>query len=130
MDDIKKNWLSIKYREENESILDYTLCVNQCLLIDMDNIIDFNTFYDEIIELLWKYTLGHFAALREKIQVELLAFFQDELTMLLEKIGKISDVNVKNEVKTICNNINLCKSKIGATTKEFANVFEKKMFHI
>lgn len=126
VDDIKKNWLSIKYREENESILDYTLCVNQCLLIDMDNIIDFNTFYDEIIELLWKYTLGHFAALREKIQVELLAFFQDELTMLLEKIGKISDVNVKNEVKTICNNINLCKSKIGATTKEFANVFEKK----
>ena len=67
VDDIKKNWLSIKYREENESILDYTLCVNQCLLIDMDNIIDFNTFYDEIIELLWKYTLGHFAVLREKI---------------------------------------------------------------
>ena len=126
VEDIKKNWLSIKYREENESILDYTLCVNQCLLIDMDNIIDFNTFYDEIIELLWEYTLGHFAVLREKIQVELLAFFQSELTMLSEKIGKISDVNVKNEVKTICNNINLCKSKIGATTKEFANVFEKK----
>lgn len=35
VDDIKKNWLSIKYREENESILDYTLCVNQCLLIDI-----------------------------------------------------------------------------------------------
>ena len=126
VDDIKKNWLSIKYREENESILDYTLCVNQCLLIDMDNIIDFNTFYDEIIEFLWKYTLGHFAALREKIQVELLEFFRGELTVLSEKIGKISDVNVKNEVKTICNNINLCKSKIRATTKEFANVFEKK----
>lgn len=126
VEDIKKNWLSIKYREENESILDYTLCVNQCLLIDMDNIIDFNTFYDEIIELLWKYTLGHFAVLREKIQVELLSFFQSELSSLYEKIGKISDINVKKEVKTICNNINLCKSKIGGTTKEFANVFEKR----
>lgn len=39
---------------------------------------------------------------------------------------KISDINVKKEVKTICNNINLCKSKIGGTTKEFANVFEKR----
>ena len=126
VEDIKKNWLSIKYREENESILDYTLCVNNCLLIDMDNIIDFNTFYDEIIDLLWKHTLNHFAALREKIQIELLSFFQKELTLLSEKIGKISDVNVKNEVKTICNNINLCKSKIGGTTKEFANVFEKR----
>lgn len=126
VDDIKKNWLSIKYREENESILDYTLCVNKCLLIDMDNIIDFNTFYDAIIEILWKYTLGKFEILRKKIQGELLEFFQYELTMLSENIVKISDVKVKNEVKTICNNINLCKSKIGATTKEFANVFEKK----
>lgn len=126
VEDIKKNWLSIKYREENESILDYTLCVNKCLLIDMDNIIDFNTFYDEIINLLWNYTLNHFAALREKIQDELLSFFQKELTFLSEKIGKISDINVKNEVKAICNNINLCKSKIGGTTKEFANVFEKR----
>lgn len=126
VDEIKKNWLSIKYREENESILDYTRCINQCLLIDMDNIIDFNTFYDEIIKLLWEYTLGHFAVLREKIQVELLDFFQGELTLLSEKMGKISDENVKDDVKTICNNINLCKSKIGATTKEFANVFEKK----
>lgn len=126
VEDIKRNWLSIKYREENESLLDYTSCVNKCLLIDMDNIVDFNTFYDEIIELLWKYTLNHFEALREKIQVELLAFFQNELTQLSEKIGKITDATVKNEVKTICNNINLCKSKIGGTTKEFANVFEKR----
>ena len=127
VEDIKKNWLSIKYRDqENESILDYTFCVNKCLLIDKDNIIDFNTFYDEIIELLWKYTLNHFSVLREKIQVELLAFFQNELTQLAENVGKISDVSVKDEVKTICNNINLCKSKIGGTTKEFANVFEKR----
>ena len=119
--------MSIKYRDqENESILDYTFCVNKCLLIDKDNIIDFNTFYDEIIELLWKYTLNHFSVLREKIQVELLAFFQNELTQLAENVGKISDVSVKDEVKTICNNINLCKSKIGGTTKEFANVFEKR----
>lgn len=126
VEDIKKNWLSIKYREENESILDYTSCVNKCLFIVMDNIIDFNTFYDEIINFLWKYTLSHFSMLREKIQVELLAFFQNELTMLSEKIGYINDTAVKNEVKTIINNINLCKSKIGGTTKEFANVFEKR----
>lgn len=126
VDDIRKNWLSIQYREENESILDYTLCVNQCLIIDRDNIIDFNTFYDQIIDLLWKYTLSRFSALRKKIQTELLSFFQNELTVLSEKIGQISDDEVKDEIKTICNNVTLCKSKIGGTTKEFANVFEKK----
>lgn len=123
---IKKYWLSIRFKEENDGLLDYTKFVNQCLLIDMDNIVDFNTFYDEIINLLWNHTMNLFKILRRKIQGELLTFFQNELTKLLEDIGKVTDKTVKENIKLITNNINLCKTKIGGKAKEFANVFDKR----
>lgn len=126
VDEIKKEWLSIRYKEESNALLDYTLCVNQLLVIDTDNIIDFDTFYDQIIDFLWKYTLNHFKILKKKIQEDLLNYFQGELNSLANGVGNIKDDDVKSAVKTILNNINLCKSQIGGKTLEFANVFEKK----
>lgn len=126
VDEIKREWLSIRYKEENTALLDYTVCVNQLLVIDTDNIIDFNTFYDQIIDFLWEYTLNHFKILKKKIQEDLLNYFQGELNALANGVGNIKDDDVKSAVKTILNNINLCKSQIGGKTLEFANVFEKK----
>ncbi len=125
VDEVKKSWLSIRYKEDNNALLDYTFCVNHMLVIDNDNIIDFNSFYDQVIEILWDYTLKHFDVLKEKIQGELLNFFQAELNQLANGVGNVKSDDVKEAIKIILNNINLCKSKIGGKTIEFANVFEK-----
>lgn len=126
VDEIKKEWLSIRYKEENNALLDFTMCVNQLLLIDMDNIIDFNTFYDQVIDLLWQYTLNYFVVLKKKIQEDLLNYFQAELNALACSVGNIKNEDVRDAVKSISSSINLCKSQIGGKTIEFANVFEKK----
>ncbi len=112
--------------QENNALLDFTMCVNQLLLIDMDNIIDFNTFYDQVIDLLWQYTLNYFVVLKKKIQEDLLNYFQAELNALACSVGNIKNEDVRDAVKSISSSINLCKSQIGGKTIEFANVFEKK----
>lgn len=126
VDEIKKDWLNIRYKEENNALLDYTICVDQLLVIDKDNIIDFNTFYDQVIYYLWEYTLTHFRVLKKKIQEELLNYFKNELNALSNAITSIKEEDVKSDVKTILSNINLCKSQIGGKILEFSNVFEKK----
>ena len=126
VDEIKKDWLNIRYKEDNNALLDYTLAVDQLLVIDKDNIIDFNTFYNQVINFLWEYTLTHFRVLKKKIQEDLLNYFKDELNNLSNAITSIKEEDVKFAVKTILSNINLCKSQIGGKILEFSNVFEKK----
>ena len=106
--------------------MDYTFCVDRLLVIDKDNIIDFNTFYDQVIDFLWEYTLTHFSVLKKKIQEELLNYFKDELNTLSNAITSIKEEDVKSGVKTILSNIKLCKAQIGGKILEFSNVFEKK----
>lgn len=126
VDEIKKDWLNIKYKEDNNALLDYTSVVDRLLVIDIDNIIDFNTFYNVVINFLWEYTLTHFRALKKKIQEELLNYFKEELNNLSNTITSIKEEDVESDVKTILSSINLCKSQIGGKILEFSNVFEKK----
>lgn len=126
VDEIKKDWLSIKYKDESDSILDYSHVVNNALLIDRDNFIDFESFYNEIVDILWGHTLELFKKLRNKIQKELLEYFQKQLDNLYSNVSKITNNEVNKQLQTLCNNITVCKSQISGTIKEFANVFNKQ----
>ena len=126
VDEIKKDWLSIKYKDESDSILDYSHVVNNALLIDRDNFIDFESFYNQIVDILWGHTLKLFKNLRNKIQKELLQYFQIQLDNLHSNVSKITNNEVNKYIQTLCNNITVCKSQISGTIKEFANVFNKQ----
>ena len=126
VDEIKKDWLSIKYKDESDSILDYSHVVNNALIIDRDNFIDFESFYNEIVDFLWGHTLKLFEKLRNKIQKELLEYFQKQLDNLYSNVSKITNNEVNKQIQTLCNNITVCKSQISGTIKEFANVFNKQ----
>ncbi|MEQ8154883.1 MAG: hypothetical protein ABRQ25_08385 [Clostridiaceae bacterium] len=129
IEEIKSIWLCIKYKEDTNAFLDYSNCVNQYLIIDRDNILDFEAFFKETIDYLWGYTEIRFKELRERIKGELLSCFLNELNSLENEVSSIKDNNLAKYVKEICTNINLCKSQINSKIIEFSNVFYKRDVH-
>ena len=126
IEEIRSSWLCIKYKEENDAYLDYTNCVNSCLIIENDNIIDYDAFFKEVIDYLWGYTESNFQKLRERIESELMDSFIESLSKLENELASIGNNDFDVYIKQISAAINKCKSQIKGKVSEFANVFYKR----
>ncbi len=127
VEEVKSNWLSIKYKEDTNGFLDFSNCVNGCLVvIESEQIVDFEAFFSASIDFLWGFTQRRFEELRLKITDELMEYFLMELSKLEVAISSVKTKELENYTKQICSSINLCKSQVNGTITEFSNVFYKK----
>ncbi|WP_416829290.1 hypothetical protein [Ectobacillus polymachus] len=121
--EIKDEWIRIRYTIKDKGLLDYSIFVNNCLVINIDNIVDFDVFFETIISLLWKKTDELLTMLRKKIESHLKGYLIDALNTLEINMKELEKSEISNLVKEINKSINLCKVKLESVIKEFTDVF-------
>lgn len=124
--EIKNEWIRIKFRPYEKGIFDYCDIINYSLIIDNDDIRDFDTLFDNIIEILWSKTNSNLSILRQKINTELKTYFINALLALEEKVSTLQKESLDQYIQEALSNINLCKVKIENVIKEFSEVFYKR----
>lgn len=123
--EIKKEWIRIKLNSEEIGMFDYTSFVSNILVVDKDNIVDFDFMYSTIISALWEFTNKFLEKIRERILTELKAFYYEKLADLEKEVRILEDSSIKNIVQELNGNITLCRAKIANVMTEFANIFYK-----
>ncbi|MEC2076311.1 hypothetical protein [Metabacillus fastidiosus] len=122
--EIKNEWIRIRYTLKDTGVLDYSTFVNQCLVVvEVENIVDFDVFFETVINLLWKHTKELLTSLRNKIEIELKSYLINSLNNLEIDMKKLQNTEVNNLVIEVNKNINLCKVKLESVIKEFSDVF-------
>ncbi|MCH4891403.1 hypothetical protein EZV73_27785 [Acidaminobacter sp. JC074] len=126
--EVKDQWIKIRYKGDDEGLLDFTLFIQSFLssiLLYDDNFDDFEMFFNYVIKELWIWLEASLEKLRDKIRSELYTYFIEELNALEKDIQSIEEDFMRNVKREVLQNINLCKRKIENDTKEFANVLYK-----
>lgn len=123
VEEIKNVWIKIKIQENDIGFFDFSNFINEMLLVDNDNIEDFDLFFNQIIQTLWLITEKNLSVIREKITVELHAFYFNNLNLLESRVNTLSESTLSNILEEINKGINLCKSDVEKVISEFSNVF-------
>lgn len=122
IDEIRGEWVRIKFYKNTKGLFDFSYFVTNALMISFDNIAEYNVFYKEIIEFLWKWVENSLTIIRGKIENELKQYFYSQLTLLENQMKNLKD-NLPEYTKEVCYYINLCKSKLEVTIQQFSDVF-------
>lgn len=123
--EIRKEWIRIKLSKDEVGMLDYTTFVSKILVIDKQNIVDFDFMYSTITSSLWEFTNEFLKRIRERILGELKSFYHHKLNDMEQKIKPLEDSSIKNIVQELNSNITLCRAKVANVMTEFANIFYK-----
>lgn len=123
--EIRRKWIRIRLNYDEIGELDYTSMISSLLVIDKQNIVDFDFMYNTITTFLWEHTNKQLKKIRRKIDMELKPFYQKKLIELENKIKKLEDSSIKEIVHELINNINICRAKIATVMMDFANIFYK-----
>lgn len=121
--EIKEKWIRINYRNDNNGLFDYSKFVNSCLVLDYDNINDFESFVTSINEVFWSWTETLLNNIRRVIVQNLHEYYLGALNELETAVSKIVDANLQEIVQEIVNSCNQCKPKLEIVVREFADVF-------
>lgn len=123
--EIRKEWVRIKLNKDEVGMLDYTDFVSTILVIDKQDIVDFDFMYSTITLSLWDLTNEFLKRIRERILGELKSFYHQKLNDMEQKIKPLEDSSIKNIIQELNSNITLCRAKIANIMTEFANIFYK-----
>lgn len=123
--EIRKEWIRIKLDRDEVGMFDYTSFVSSILVIDKQNIVDFDFMYSTITSSLWDVTNKFLMGIRERILGELKLFYYQKLNDMEQEIKPLEDSSIKNIVQELNSNITLCRAKIANIMTEFANIFYK-----
>lgn len=123
--EIRKEWIRIKLDREEVGMFDYTSFISSILVIDKQDIVDFDFMYSTITSSLWEITNKFLMNIRKRILGELKLFYYEKLNDLEREIKPLEDSSIKNIVQELNSNITLCRAKIANIMTEFANIFYK-----
>ena len=123
INEIKERWIRINYRNDNNGLFDYSKFVNSCLILDYDNINDFDSFISSINEVFWSWTEKLLNNIRKIIVQNLYEYYLCALNELETAVSKIVDPDLQEIVQEIVNSCNQCKPKLEIVVREFADVF-------
>lgn len=121
--EIRRDWIRIRLVSSEVGMFDYTSFVNAALVIDKDNIVDYDMMYNIIIESLWDVTESKLQTIRERIQGELKTYFNDELNSLERKVKECELEQNLDVCKEVLSSITLCRVKMQTVLNEFENFF-------
>lgn len=123
VNEIKNEWIKIRYSSKDVGFLDFASFVQQCLIMNAENFVDFDVFFNTVIDLLWDHTNKLLSSLRKMIEIQLKSYLINSLNDLEMNMKKLENTNISHLVKDVNNNINLCKVKLETIIKEFTDVF-------
>lgn len=121
--EIRREWIRIKLINTEVGMFDFTTFANAALVIDKDNIVDYDMMFSNIVALLWDVTESKLNLIRERIQLELKNFFYDELNLLERKVKECESDTILDVCREILSAITLCRVKIQTVLNEFENFF-------
>ncbi len=123
--EIRRKWIRVRLSKDEVGMFDYTSFVSSMLIIDKQNIIDFDLMYNNIIFSLWNITNESLSRIRDRINTELKSFYYEKLDVLEYEVKKLENSSVKGLAQELSNNITMCRAKISTIMSEFANIFYK-----
>jgi hypothetical protein len=123
--EIRRDWIRIKLTNDEVGMLDYTTFVQSILVVDKQDIVDFDMMYNTITNALWECTEEHLRRIRERINEELKPYYHSKLIELESRIKELENSSIQNVVHEVLNNITICKAKVANVMTEFLNIFYK-----
>ena len=123
--EIRNEWIRIKLTPNEVGMIDFSDFVNKALIIDKENIIDFDFLFNAIISSLWELTNRYLIIIRERIENELKSFFYDQLNDLEKNIRTLEKTSISTMINEATSNINLCRAKISSIITDFSSFFYK-----
>ena len=123
VNEIKNKWIRIRLYQKDEGLFDYYNFVEQSLILENQNIVDFEVFYRIIIDCLWKRTEQNLQLIRNKIEVDLKEYLLESLEKLELDMNTLKNTDIDLYIKEVKSDINLCKAKIDNMIKEFSGIF-------
>ena len=123
--EIRRDWIRIQLNKNEVGMFDFSSFVSAALVLDKENIVDYDMMFSYLIGTLWSVTESKLQNIRDRIQSELRSFFIDELNAL-EKTIKANDKNLVRDIcKDILSSITICRVKMQTVLNEFENFFYK-----
>lgn len=123
--EIRKEWIRIRLNRDEVGMFDYTTFVSSILVVDKQNIVDFDYMYSTITSSMWEFTYKSLKLIRNRILTELKTFYYQKLTELEQNIKSLEDSSIKDIIQDLNSNITLCRAKIANVMTEFSNIFYK-----
>lgn len=121
--EIRREWIRIRINKNEVGMFDYTSFLGTFLVIDRDNIIDFDMMFNTLIKGLWDVTETNLCIIRMRIQDELKPFFYKKLNELEQKIKLQENTSVGDISQEILLSITKCRARIASVMTEFENFF-------
>lgn len=121
--EIRRDWIRIRINRQEVGMFDYTTFAGSMLVVDRDNIVDYDVMFNNIVESLWDFTERNLSTIRSRIQKELKSFFYEKLNSLEKRIKSLDSFNVQDICTDILNSITICRVKMQTVLTEFENFF-------
>lgn len=121
--EIRREWIRIKMNKNEVGMFDFTSFANTVLVIDRDNIVDYDVMFDTIVQSLWDFTENNLSFIRNRIQSELKPFFYQKLNELEHKVKMQEDTTVSDISREILSSITKCRARLATVMTEFENFF-------
>lgn len=121
--EIRREWIRIKINKNEVGMFDFTSFTNKALVVDRDNIVDYDVMFNTIVASLWEFTENHLRFIRKRIQEELKPFFYQKLNELEQKVKLQEDSTIRSISQEILSSITICRAKISTVITEFENFF-------
>lgn len=121
--EIRRDWIRIKINKNEVGMFDFTSFSAAMLVVDRDNIIDYDVMFNTIVDSLWDFTETQLSIIRKRIQTELKPFFYQKLNELEQKVKLQEGTSVGDVSQEILTSITKCRARIAAVMTEFENFF-------
>lgn len=124
---VKKEWLTIKEKDDEKGLLDYTFFVDTCVdILDKGNT-DYNIFIDCVERAFWEYTEIQLKGIRTLINTNLKDYFYEQLAWLEKELSNISrDDSVSKYLDQLLYDIKGTRPKLVENLNEFSDVLYKQ----
>ncbi|MBD5507501.1 MAG: hypothetical protein HDR05_05520 [Lachnospiraceae bacterium] len=124
---VKKEWLTIKEKHEEKGLLDYTFFVDTCLELLNKGNTDYNIFIDWVERMFWDYTEIRLNEIRTLINTDLKDYFYQQLAWLEKELSSISgDNRVSKYLNQLLYDIKGTRPKLVEKLNEFSDVLYKQ----
>ncbi len=121
--EIRREWIRIRINKNEVGMFDFTSFLGAMLVIDRDNIIDFDMMFNTLVNSLWDVTETNLCIIRKRIQDELKPFFYKKLNELEQSIKLQENTSVGDISQEILSSITKCRARIATVMTEFENFF-------
>lgn len=131
IDEICKEWLRIKYKDNSNGMFDYSTLTDICIVAcQREPVEEFSIFYNRIVSLFWAKTNVLLKEIQERITGELQSFYINAIEELEKQLRTIViNPESKNSMNKLLSYCNVSKAKVIVALEQFKDVFSANNAH-